>query len=817
MSAPAAASTAAAPTAVSCSDKVATFYLRHACKVFWSGIVVLLVLTMPASEMANFSAQSTHEYTVTESDVAREFDSADLAMKAVDSLAPAGTVEVAKPRAFPSSQWGQFTAMYRWDEATASKHGPGPDATIFTPRSVQQICTFEQTMFDHTDYEKYCVIDYDDKFGRGNTSCVTPTTVPTRLFYETTVLDCADQMSRSFAAAGNTTLVGLASDPANCRAIAEGSALPLLHYVNDKILATPSVLGMPAFRTSSSSGAMPERVPIFNYSAATPATDCPLLPQEHVDDVNAYLMAMLVKADLGDALGNIRGEDIFGFFMADDTVAEGYTRASRTFYALGAPLAGYVDEFDDSAAQREEYFAFAKHVEEAYFKRFGMVNAGAPTPRSAYRSKAVEEGVDFEFYALLFQLGEFTRTMNGDLPMTFLAVLFVWGYITFHTRSIFLSNMAMIQILLSLPVSYTVYKYVWGIPFFSQLHILAIFLVLGVGADDVFVITDAWKETLFTVDPADASTDGKSFDRKDAGVAAEYRRQRLRFAYSRTVVAVFNTSFTTAMAFVATGVSPIMSIATFGWFAATCIVMNYVITVTWYPAVIIVKEQYVDFYLGRKVTKARTEENPHGMPAAYPVPPEKETAVVKCFRTCYVPAMTKKQGPLPARAIPLIVVIVLLAQMIQAAYFTGTLSPPEEEEQFFPVDHMFTGLQGRLIDNYMGGAESSYSPMSFTFGIKAEEIDRSDYNEYYPDVDRGVTKYDADFDIYPKANQDALVAFCETIKNKVCEDVDSGDKLKGCAVSSRKLARGGTMQVRPCVGVIPLFVVACCCIRHACC
>merc|ERR1711871_1638186 len=124
--------------------------------------------------------------------------------------------------------------------------------------------------------------------------------------------------------------------------------------------------------------------------------------------------------------------------------------------------------------------------------------------------------------------------MNGDLPMTMLAVMFVWAYITFHTRSLFLSNMAMVQILLSLPVSYTVYKYVWGIPFFSQLHILAIFLVLGVGADDVFVITDAWKETLFTVAPADASTDGKNFDLKDAGVAAEYRRQRLRFAYGRT-------------------------------------------------------------------------------------------------------------------------------------------------------------------------------------------------------------------------------------------------------------------------------------------
>ena len=80
---------------------------------------------------------------------------------------------------------------------------------------------------------------------------------------------------------------------------------------------------------------------------------------------------------------------------------------------------------------------------------------------------------------------------------------------------------------------------------------------------------------------------------KDNGVL-DYKRKRIQFAYERAAVAVFNTSFTTAMAFVSTGISPIMSIATFGWFAATCIIMNYVLTVTWYPSVIMIKELYVD-------------------------------------------------------------------------------------------------------------------------------------------------------------------------------------------------------------------------------
>ena len=366
-------------------------------------------------------------------------------------------------------------------------------------------------------------------------------------------------------------------------------------------------------------------------------------------------------------------------------------------------------------------------------KRFNMVNQGLPSPRSAYRTRAVEEGVQFEFYALLFQLGEFERTMNGDLPMTFLAVMFVFGYITIHTRSLFLSSMAMIQILFSLPVSYTVYKYVWGIPFFSQLHILAIFLVLGVGADDVFVISDAWKETLFSVDPSDA-TKGTPLDRTDSAVAKEYHRQRLRFAYGRTVVAVFNTSFTTAMAFVSTGISPIMSIATFGWFAATCIVMNYVITITWYPAVIIVKERYVDYWWRRKCSSSKeVENNPFGLPSKYPVPPSNESCVVRCFKSCYVPMMTKPVGPLPARAIPFAIAVVLIGYMAQATYFTLQLSPPNEEEQFFPADHMFWTPKSSYRQSH-GWCRILVLQNEHGDWHKVEEIDRSMYNQYYPDI-----------------------------------------------------------------------------------
>jgi hypothetical protein len=53
---------------------------------------------------------------------------------------------------------------------------------------------------------------------------------------------------------------------------------------------------------------------------------------------------------------------------------------------------------------------------------------------------------------------------------------------------------------------------------------------------------------------------------------------------------VFNTSFTTAAAFFATAVSPIMPIATFGIFSAVVILVNFVFVLTLTPAALMVNE-----------------------------------------------------------------------------------------------------------------------------------------------------------------------------------------------------------------------------------
>ena len=105
--------------------------------------------------------------------------------------------------------------------------------------------------------------------------------------------------------------------------------------------------------------------------------------------------------------------------------------------------------------------------------------------------------------------------------------------------------------------------------------------MLGVGADDVFVLVDGWKQTEELVEKNPSESEEM------------YLARRMTIAYSRTAQAVFNTSFTTAMAFVATAISPIMPISTFGIYAALCIVINYIMVITFTPCAVLVWETRV--------------------------------------------------------------------------------------------------------------------------------------------------------------------------------------------------------------------------------
>jgi len=50
----------------------------------------------------------------------------------------------------------------------------------------------------------------------------------------------------------------------------------------------------------------------------------------------------------------------------------------------------------------------------------------------------------------------------------------------------------MLMIILSFPLTVFIYYYVFLIPWFTAMHTIVLFIVLGISADNIFVFFDAW-------------------------------------------------------------------------------------------------------------------------------------------------------------------------------------------------------------------------------------------------------------------------------------------------------------------------------------
>ena len=101
-----------------------------------------------------------------------------------------------------------------------------------------------------------------------------------------------------------------------------------------------------------------------------------------------------------------------------------------------------------------------------------------------------------------------------------------------HTGSFCLAACGMLHILLSVPAAYSLYTAI-GFTYFPYINLIGIFVVAGVGVDDVYVFYDAFSQSLVLLPP---------------GTSLEIR---LSWAFRRAATAMLITSTTTSASFLA--------------------------------------------------------------------------------------------------------------------------------------------------------------------------------------------------------------------------------------------------------------------------
>ena len=169
----------------------------------------------------------------------------------------------------------------------------------------------------------------------------------------------------------------------------------------------------------------------------------------------------------------------------------------------------------------------------------------------------------------LFQIKLLTEVIYPALAMI-IVFLIMW----FFLSSFILTFTGLFCIIYAIGLSYFLYTMVFKIDFFPFLNVTTLVFLVGIGADDAFVYYDIWRQTLA------------------ANPCANIMQLTLK-TLCDAALSMLVTSLTTASAFFAGVSSSITAVRLFGLFAGTSILTNYLLMITYFPAVVALHEKWV--------------------------------------------------------------------------------------------------------------------------------------------------------------------------------------------------------------------------------
>jgi hypothetical protein len=242
------------------------------------------------------------------------------------------------------------------------------------------------------------------------------------------------------------------------------------------------------------------------------------------------------------------------------------SRAIRTILNFGGPLPGYNNTDDRNFGQRPKLGDF-------------LVQRMRPILQKAFDEKS--HGVNVVFIGDGLADYEVNNILFGDASLAIASMAVVLLYIWFHTRSLYYATLGMLEILIAFPMTYFLHRVVFQYYWMGLLNFLSLFILLGIGADDIFIFVDAWKQS-----------------HAAGGHVNDSLETKLAWTWKRSAKTMLVTTTTTAAAFYANAFSTIPPIQEFGVFTGTLVIVNYLLVITWFPACLILRHKYLrKFYI----------------------------------------------------------------------------------------------------------------------------------------------------------------------------------------------------------------------------
>ena len=263
----------------------------------------------------------------------------------------------------------------------------------------------------------------------------------------------------------------------------------------------------------------------------------------------------------------LAAEGLYGYTDKTFDPSRGTATGLRAEFHFGTPVDGFTSEKDRSGAQREQFVEFVK---AQLYPKLKAASKYGENPANGPDRLGVTFGGD-----VITEL-EIVEALYRDVSLAGIGFsivsVYMWAYLD---GSVFLAACGMAEIVISFPLAYAFHRVVMGLEYVSILQFLAVFVILGIGVDDVFVFYNTYAQATRAVG-------------RDSDLTA-----RLSYAYEHAGRAMLVTSFTSAAAFCSNLASAIPAVRVFGVFLAVMVGANYLLVVTWFPACIACWEMYI--------------------------------------------------------------------------------------------------------------------------------------------------------------------------------------------------------------------------------
>ncbi|KAL6742453.1 hypothetical protein Aduo_015601 [Ancylostoma duodenale] len=188
---------------------------------------------------------------------------------------------------------------------------------------------------------------------------------------------------------------------------------------------------------------------------------------------------------------------------------------------------------------------------------------------------------------------EFLRALVKDTYIAFISAALVLTCFLIYSRSIFYTVIITTIIFLSMGIAFFFYTMIFRIDFFPSLNLLALVLMIAVGADDAFLLMVYYRKyKKFKVEPYHVGDPYVPLYKEHDRII-----RAIRSSVRHSLTSMFVTSATTAVAFISNLTSYIIVLRCFAIYAAITVVINYVLVALLLPSTMTLccKETYRRF------------------------------------------------------------------------------------------------------------------------------------------------------------------------------------------------------------------------------